>query len=361
MKESDFVRVLEEIGLAAWHGDGRTTTVREIEEHCRTSGLNQLLDAFQEGAKSGVTRLLAAFFFRQYGQRPSGDPTFAFTHKSFGEYLAAKRIVRAMERIVRELADRKRDADRGWNEQDALKYWAQICGPSAMTNYLRKFVMNDLALREQDDIAKWQDCMADLFSYMMKQGMPMELLPNIGRFKDMLLQSRNAEEALLVALNACAERTEKLSQVKFEKSTSFGTWLKRIQGQWVGDTRLAVWCLSRLDLEQASLITADLTWADLSFADLTDARLALSCTWMADLRGASLRGANLYLANLERADLSEANLEKASLVRANLRDANLTGAKIEGADFEGANLEGCRGISPEDQKRLTQPKTPKTN
>lgn len=73
----NFTRVLEEIGLAAWHGDGRTTTVGEIEEHCRTSGVVGLLDAFQQGAKAGVTRLLTAFFFRQYGQRPTGDPIYS--------------------------------------------------------------------------------------------------------------------------------------------------------------------------------------------------------------------------------------------------------------------------------------------
>ena len=56
-----FSRVLEEIGMAAWHGDGRTTTIREIEEHCKTSGLASMLEDFQEGAKAGVTRLLAAF------------------------------------------------------------------------------------------------------------------------------------------------------------------------------------------------------------------------------------------------------------------------------------------------------------
>ena len=61
MTLDQFSRVLEEIGLAAWHGDGRTTTVREIEEHCKASGVGGMLDAFQEGAKAGVTRLLAAF------------------------------------------------------------------------------------------------------------------------------------------------------------------------------------------------------------------------------------------------------------------------------------------------------------
>ncbi len=108
-----FSRVLEEIGLAAWHGDGRTTTVREIEEHCKTSGVGAMLDAFKEGAEAGVTRLLAAFFFRQYGHRLSGDPTFVFTHKSFGEYLAARRVIRAMERVSRELERRASSPDEG--------------------------------------------------------------------------------------------------------------------------------------------------------------------------------------------------------------------------------------------------------
>ena len=133
MNPGDFSRVLEEIGLAAWHGDGRTTTVREIEEHCRDSGVGVLLDVFQEAAKAGVTRLLAAFFFRQYGQRASGDPTFIFTHKSFGEYLTARRVVRAIERVIRELERRAKNPDEGWDERDALKHWAQICGPSAIS------------------------------------------------------------------------------------------------------------------------------------------------------------------------------------------------------------------------------------
>ena len=65
MKLEDFFRILEEIGLASWHGDGRTTTVREIREHCNISGLGSMLDTFSEGAEAGVTQLLAALFFPQ--------------------------------------------------------------------------------------------------------------------------------------------------------------------------------------------------------------------------------------------------------------------------------------------------------
>jgi len=113
MSLADFSRVLEEIGLAAWHGDGRTTTVWEIEEHCRASGVGKLLDVLQEGARAGITRLLAAFFFRQYGARASGDPTFVFTDKSFGEYLTARRLIRGVARIFQELERREQDTDHG--------------------------------------------------------------------------------------------------------------------------------------------------------------------------------------------------------------------------------------------------------
>lgn len=121
IKPEDFLLVLEEIGLAAWHGDGRTTTVAEIEKHCRDGGLGNQLDAFQDGAKQGVTRLLAAFFFRQHGERPKGDPTFVFTHKSFGEYLAARRLVHAMQDIVEE-RERRETSSRATRKRLCLRH-----------------------------------------------------------------------------------------------------------------------------------------------------------------------------------------------------------------------------------------------
>lgn len=183
MKSSEFSRVLEEIGLAAWHGDGRTTTVREIEEHCTVSGVGALLDIFKEGAKAGVTRLLAAFFFRQYGQRPGGDPTFVFTHKSFGEYLAARRIVRAIERVVRELERRTTNPDEGWDEKEALKHWAQVCGPSPVSQYLHSFLLNEIKLRPDSELGQTQTRLGKLFGHVLQHGMPMEQI-RLGSFKD---------------------------------------------------------------------------------------------------------------------------------------------------------------------------------
>ena len=341
MKLEAFCRVLEEVGVASWHGDGRTTTVREIEEHCQGSGLGAFLEDFQEGAKAGVTKLLAAFFFRQYGHRPSGDPTFVFSHKSFGEYLTARRIVRAIERVNRELDSRYQNPDEGWDEREALKHWAQICGPSAISQYLHMFILNELALRPVQQMVEWQDRLSKLFGYMLRHGMPMELL-QITTFSKASFQSRNAEESLLVALNACACQTRRISVIDKLESTSFGAWFRRIQGQRKSaESVLAARCLSSLDLSGVCLDISDFWGADLSGSKLLQVTAYYACFGEAKLMNVDLTGSNLYLANLQGANLYGANLKRANLKRVNLEGANLEGANLERAKLEGANLRGA--------------------
>ena len=126
----DFVRIFEDIGLAAWHGDGRRTSVGEIESLCGRSGLREKLPVFEKGAEQGAVSLLAAFFFRHSGQLSSGERTLGFTHKSFGEYLTARRIVQELVRVVdTELAREPEDRETAWNHQDALVRWVEVTGP----------------------------------------------------------------------------------------------------------------------------------------------------------------------------------------------------------------------------------------
>ena len=337
MSVEDFTRVLEEIGLAAWHGDGRTTTVREIEEHCNASGVGRMLDAFQEGAKAGVTRLLAAFFFRQYGQRSSGDPTFVFTHKSFGEYLAARRVVRAMERVSRELKSRISSPDEGWDERDALKHWAQICGPSAMSEYLHTFLLNEVRLRWSAELESWQEQFTRLFNFVLRYAMPMEQLP-IATFREAMFQSRNAEEALFVALNICAQTNGRRSMIEQPDPTTFATWLKRIDGQGEGTGSLVRNSLSFLILSGVILFANDLVMATLQFSDLEGAQANSLCAWYADLSDANFEGANLVEADLFNSNLSNTNLEEANLTRADLRFASLTTANLKAASLPNADL-----------------------
>ncbi|MDZ7970147.1 MAG: pentapeptide repeat-containing protein [Nostoc sp. DedSLP03] len=332
IEEKDFVRILEEIALASWHGDGRTTTVREIEAHCEHSSLRSLLDKFQESAKLGVTRLLTAFYFRESGVKEQ-EKTFEFTHKSFAEYLTAKRIVREIRLIHKKLKDRQNDPDEGWDEREALKRWAILCGTSPMERYLFKFVADEMSLQNASDVGNWQQTLCHLIGFMLRHGMPMERLNPRPDFQEENRQARNAEEALLAVLNACARVTKTVSKIQWHTPEAFGTWISRLREQKLNyhDDVFYLNCLSFLDLQNCILVSQDFLWANLEGANLVGA----------NLRGANLANANLEGANLANANLREANLELAYLEGANLANANLEGANLEEANLEGANLEGA--------------------
>ena len=343
---AEFSRVLEEIALAAWHGNGRTTTVEEIEAHCQVAGLAALLGRFAAGAKAGVLRVLTAFYFRQHGQTAAGDRTFEFTHKSFREYLTARRIVRAVRTIHEETERRLQGSDGGWDEGTALKHWAEICGPEAMDRDLFDFVAAEVR-RLPDEARAWQGMLCRLIGHMLRNGMPMELLGKRPTFRMETLQARNAEEALLAALNACARTTEIVSTIHWPEDTgdrnvSAGAWIRRLQGQRSGPRNaLALSCLSYLDLSGCSLYMIDLYGANLERADLSRARLDYACLSRGFLRGTNLEEAYLAFSYVEAADFRGADLRGASLWRATLRGASMEGANLEGASLQGAYLEGA--------------------
>ena len=362
IEKDEFIGILEEIALACWHGDGRTTTVREIENHCENSGLRDILNRFQEsfneGSKASVTRLLTAFYFRESGGTRKSDKTFEFTHKSFGEYLTAKRIVLGVRLIHEELEERKINFRKGCDERDALVSWATLCGSSAMDEYLLRFLVDEMRLQNPLEVTNWQNTLCQLIEFMLVNGMPMEGLKNRPNFQEEMRQARNAEEALLAVLNACARITKITSEIKWSSPESFGTWISRLSGQRINFGVILVYSeiLSFLNLEKCTLSVKDFYRAnffrsnlrnvifvcsDIRLANLANTNLSQGNLFGARLERANLEGANLRFARLERASLEKANLEKANLEKANLEKANLEEANLQFARLEKANLEGA--------------------
>jgi len=311
LKDKQFFRILEEIAMAVWHGDGRTATVNAIHQRCDESRLIHYFDVFEEGAKKGVSRLLTAFYFRQSEQLQAGDKTFEFTHKSFGEYLTARRIISFVEQIQDELERHEDNSDRGYDEREALKRWAELCGPTTMDEYLFPFVCDEIARKGEQQWHAWQSSFAKLLGFAVRKGLPMERL-GLQNFKEMATQSRNAEESLLVIHFACAKKTRKMIDIDWGSDTAVGEWIKRLQGQRKNEEiRLVLQCLALLNMGNSYLLLQD------------------------------FYNANFYGANLERANLQEANLEGADLQGADLQGADLQGADLHGADLRGAHLHGA--------------------
>ena len=338
IEKNDYERVLEEIAALAWQGAGRTTTVNAIEERCKKSNLSHIFTKFQNGAQEGVANLLTAFYFRDAGV-PGADRTFEFTHKSFGEYLAARKIVSHLKKTKKAIEQYK-DDQTGWSCERALEEWIYVCSTVAIDEYIFSFLCDEVRRNGKKEVTSWQKMLCELISYMLKHGMPFEKAPSKS-FLEMAVQSRNSEEALLAVLSACSRFTYELSEIDWPEETSAGEWLSKLCGQRTNRGVFIYSCLNHLDLWEQILYMKDLYDANLECSDLSYSIMANTILRFANLCGANLAGAILYKANLENADFEGANLEDADFEGANLEDANFKGANLKGANLCGANLCGA--------------------
>jgi hypothetical protein len=101
-----------------------------------------------------------------------------------------------------------------------------------------------MRLQELGNIEKWQQTLCNLISFMLRDGMPIEELELTNLYEENR-QPRNAEEGLLVVLNACAKVTKKVSEIKWHSCENFGVWIYRLRGQKL-DYISKIFCLNYL-------------------------------------------------------------------------------------------------------------------
>jgi len=347
IQKENFVRILEEIALDAWHGDGRTTTVASIEKRCEKNGLYKYFDDFQDKLRTGISQLLAAFYFRKSGQTPKGEATFEFTHKTFTEYLTALRIVRAVEEIHDE---RRRNKEKrgayGLKLKEALTNWIRLCGPSVMDEDLFEFFAGEIRIRHEDSdcAGAWQETFGDFIRHVLQNDLPMhELNKDLGHGTEKR-QARNTEEALLAVVHAC-QRALLANVDTWRREASFhavnvledfppgtsGDWIRRLQAprSTFGEA-LYLKLLSSVVWK-----SADLSYSNLPSSDFSNANLQ-----KADFLGANLQSANLQETGLRKADLRKADLRKANLRKADLRNIRWAGSPHLEPTFQAVEADG---------------------
>jgi hypothetical protein len=325
----EFAQLMEEVAVAAWHGgDVRGATRSRVAARCERSELGPLLRRlFPEQGKQDLTALFLAFYFREAKGIRGDDPAFEFTHKSFGEYLLAQRVVRLLGDLQQFYHD-----GRAWGEGDALKRWAELFGPAAVDGDLYAFLRDAVAQSPKETVRRWQLTVVKLIDGTLRSGLPMDQL-QLGPYREMNRQAIHAEQALLAVHSACALVTGEVGQIDWpgdESARRFvaGTWLLRLLGQRRGGFDIA-----------SSLNALNLSGADLSGADLS---------------GANLSGAYLSRAYLSGADLSRAYLSEADLSGADLSGAYLSGAYLSEADLRGARYDSGGVVSARGTPRFLQ-------
>ncbi|WP_252241935.1 pentapeptide repeat-containing protein [Clostridium sp. ZBS18] len=381
IKYDKFIKVLEEISIATWHGNGRTTTVKDIETYFENSNLRNTIDVFQTGASCGVTRLLLAFYFRKSGSSYNGENTFEFTHKSFGEYLVAKRIIRGIRIIVDQIDAREKDIDEGlngWSYKEALKSWFEICGPTNIDEYTLAFVKNEIKLKSIETISKWQKRVENLLNYTFKVGIPFDALTKRLSYFEEIKQSRNSEETLFIILNCFSAITRQSYNLEYPTKMYFGEWIKKLQGQRVsGDNPLFFEHINFMNIEECflhgqdlygikiqnttatgirstytNLVKSRLSYVDFSnshfwgslFSDanINNVRFKVSILNYANFRKSKLINVDFNNASLVGANFESAKLTNVKFNNANLTDVNFNDAIFDNVDFTGANFENIK-------------------
>jgi uncharacterized protein YjbI with pentapeptide repeats len=333
------------MALAAWHGgDERLAMHERFEQALKVTGAEGIWKEFTKQEGGNESNLAVHFYLKRAEKDAKG---FEFTHKSFGEYLTARALIRTAT-ITAQLAERRIEY--------AMTEWLEAVGDGELSEELLDFLRDEARLCTTEMMQRTLRILEKVMSEVVSQGFPAHKL-GCETWRKAEERQRKAE-TMLMALLHCLSKSLSLTNESnavisinwHGDRLAFGNLLHRIRRN--RDRPLPVTSLfSRMDLRHASLLATDMIEINLSKADLSSASLNSASLVNANLRatnfkaarfyGANLRGADLEAANLEGADLEAADLERADLQRANLKKADLKRANLEGADLKGANLEGA--------------------
>lgn len=396
LNDDEFELVMETVAVAAWYGDSRTATVEEIRARCNTEKLKGIFNRFLNGGGDGITKLIAAFYFQAASRNRDArtDEAFEFTHKSFGEYLTARRIIRALDRLSRDLLADQSERETPFDEDAALMSWTSLCGAAPIDGDLARFVRDEARMPEwshrHDD---WAACLSRLIDRALRIGMPTDARTGTGSLA-LARVARNSEEALWCVAGACASARKKFPEVSWPENTSAGALLHRIRGQrWPTQNNVLLNSFRNANFDGQHMVVQDMYMSDLSYASLVGSKLIrseLQSSYLVatdltaslltgvTLAGSDLtssifdnssgekiqmssvsapashfRGAEYILSSMNLSDFSHADLSHSKLTKCNIskstfvsaifidatiRDVDASGSNFNGADFTNATL-----------------------
>ncbi|NEQ76405.1 MAG: low-complexity protein [Okeania sp. SIO2C9] len=381
----DLEILLAEAGLCVVQSGGKYAAIKMIEDRLLKQGYKELQDlienARQNKREDGLKNALAAFYLKSAAK---AENSVEFFHKSFGEFLCAKRMVEGLEDLTEKTGKRRKtyvvsDEEFEWRVYDLFGY-------SSLTVEVVEYLMALLVKNHVELVVLFErlhgfylDWCEGEFIEEREEVLPQKKTRQLwqwgiesGQRRVDIYTGLNVM-ILLFKLHRYGRSQEELrEQLHFHPCGQYGsedfeeTKLLRIIGysqcfginnfvEIVGkflrdadlsganlrDSNLRDANLSDADLSGANLRDADLSDADLSDADLSSANLSVANLIDAYLIGANLSGAYLIGADLRDANLRDANLRDANLRDANLRDANLIGANLRDATLRDATLSGA--------------------
>jgi uncharacterized protein YjbI with pentapeptide repeats len=366
LEKENLQRILTEAGLCVMQAGGEFAPIEMIEQRLKSHNGSNLIDQARQRLGDNSLRNALAAFYLQPGKNQDGSVEFA--HKSFGEFLCAKRIKESLEDWT--YTGRRGDfvfssEQMNWEIYDLLG--APVLTPEVM-GYLSTLIMEsqDLQLRtlfkrlHQFYLLWCKGGFMDADSPSLPQRKMQSLRKQLGN-RNIRLGQRQIDVfaglnvmVLLLELHYCAQvRDDLKNQISFHPCGQPGTeifdemQLRRIisysdcvqMGTFSGVCGLH---LRSADLSNAYLLSAFLRPVDLNSANLSNANLISAFLMSANLSNANLISAFLMFTDLRSANLANANLTNANLTNANLTNANLTNANLTNATLVNACVDDAK-------------------
>jgi hypothetical protein len=319
LKRGDFNKLMETIALAAWlGGDSRVASETGFEEAVE---ITEAQDAWQEFSKdngSDVTNLAMNFYLRSSEKSQRG---FEFTHKSFGEYLAARAILNVADDVA---AEGRRKIDH------VMRDWFTATSGGAVTSEMLQFMRDEVRLRlsssksarVHDRVRKVKGVFQSIVKYVSTDGFPID---SSGRtWRSLETAQANAECAAWVIVNCCAlafSSIEETEDAKVNIAWNSKDELSSILARAAVVGSVLPRCMSQIQAKGQTLRGFEIQSADFS--------------------GANLQGIVVLFVTVHDSSFSRANLKDARFYLCNIMDTSFLGAELENVIFHMTALSSC--------------------
>ena len=311
LPEADFRELLEEMALTAWHGADRTTTASALKDQCAGTYLEGVLAEYERKCSDGVGSLFTAFYFRKSDRIDAVEPTFEFTHKSFGEYLTALRLVDGLDELHGLLQKNERSRVRAFSIEDALVAWLELFGPTEISEDLLVYLRNEMPRRREKGVCleEWQSTLMSLLQCTCELGMPSHKVYNGRSFQNMQQCAAHAELAIVAIHGAIADVTDFVSNPNWAHRNAAESFIRR------NDCEVLLMSLHHLSFDGQSLSRLNVQAADFRCSTFVRARLI----------GSTFSGGNFERCKFESSVIAGCGFQGASLDGAELGSVQFCG------------------------------------
>jgi hypothetical protein len=353
LSKEEFDKLFEAMALAAWHGgDARVATEERFEKAIKLLNVEKEFAAFKNQSGENLSNLAVNFYLKRPDIQSRG---FEFTHKSFGEYLIARALIRSAVSVGK----------LSWDRIDiAMGDWLGIVADGYLSFELLEFLIDEARLLDHTIASETLRALERMMDYVIENGLPAHEL-RCESWREAETRHRNSETLLMSLLhsmsNAVSYKDEKAARIKIDWSgqdNSLGRLLDRlryssdIEGPIYYFGNVGLRLFSNIEAPNAILSIKELNGSKFNGANLESSRLFGAHLVMADMSGSNLNGADCRhvfgaFCNFENADMKGVSFENSDLsnarfIGANLEMAIFDDANLEDADFSNANLKGAK-------------------